>query len=71
MVSETDRAILDHLLRVGNDAPTNIAEDVETAPEYVSQRLNELRREGLVENLGSGVWALTPTGVEWLRSRER
>lgn len=69
--SDTDDRILSHLLRRGNDAPKNIAEEIDTAPEYVSERLRKLREEDLVIPLGSGVWSLTVEGVAYIRAVDR
>lgn len=71
MLSPTEREILIYLLQVGNNAPGNIASGIERTPEYVSTRLRELEEEELVENLGSGVWALTPEGVAAARAYSR
>lgn len=74
MLTETEQDILIHLLQEGNDAPSNIAEDINRSPEYVSNRLSGLSSEGLlVKNKGSGVWALTAEGAEMARAylRER
>ena len=69
MVTDTEQAILIHLLQEGNDAPSNIAEEIGAAPEYVSNRLSGLSSEGLlVKSKGSGVWTLTPEGAEMARA---
>ncbi len=68
MLSETDRDILKHLLTVGNDTPSGIADGLGSHPKYMSERLSKLEGEGLVEPLGSGPWGLTVEGVRAARS---
>ena len=71
METPTEREILIHLLRVGNDAPSNIAPVINRTPEYVSDRLPKLEERGLVTNRGSGVWSLTVEGLEAARVYQR
>lgn len=67
VTSETDEKILCDLLVRGNNAPKNIAEEIGTSREYVSERLKVLEEEDLVRRVGSGVWSLSLGGVRYSR----
>lgn len=67
-LSEGDISILVDLLRHGDNAPKNIAENIGQSRVNVQNRLNKLQNDGFVLNKGSGVWTLTPDGVEMSRA---
>ena len=58
-----DRDILSSILCHGDNVPTNIAENIDKNPKYVSQRLKDLDSRNLVSNKGRGVWTLTDKGL--------
>jgi DNA-binding Lrp family transcriptional regulator len=62
----TDRAILTHLTERGRATPSWIAEETDTQPAYVSQRLKRLKEHGHVEQPHRGLWDLVkdPREVE-------
>lgn len=71
MVTGLQRDVLVYLLQYGNDAPSNIADAIDTNSKYVSQMLDSLESEGLVNPRGAGVWTLTEDGVELARAIAR
>jgi DNA-binding MarR family transcriptional regulator len=70
MVTETEGAVLTHLLKYGNDVPSSIGESIDANPKYVSQIYDSLQEGGYVERR-QGVWSLTPVGVSMAQSINR
>lgn len=63
MLSPVARDALVDLLIHGDNVPSNIAANTDRHPKSVSKRLSDLEDDGLVENKGSGVYALTLEGI--------
>lgn len=57
----TDRMILEELLK-GQNLGANIADDIDRHQKTVTKRLNQLEDYGLVDNVGRGVYGVTPRG---------
>lgn len=72
-VSGVERSILVHLHREGNNIAGNIAKDSGHHPSSIVRSASNLEEEGLITNLGNGVYRLTVEGEEiagLLRERE-
>jgi DNA-binding Lrp family transcriptional regulator len=59
---DADRAIIDVLREGRNNAP-NISERTGYSKQYIRERLKRLADEGLLTNIGSGIYELIPEEV--------
>ncbi|OIB58834.1 hypothetical protein [Natrialba sp. SSL1] len=66
MNPSTDDAILESLRDNGNQQPVHVANKIGRHRKYVGERLRELAKYGLVENLGQGLYRITDTGEGYL-----
>lgn len=66
----TDKQILREL-RDGRNIGANIAEDLDKHRKTVNPRLRQLEDYGLVQNIGRGVYELTPRGKVALENAEK
>lgn len=62
----TDRWILEELME-GRNLGANIAEEVGRHKKTITKRLNQMEEDHLVNNIGNGVYEVTPKGVATLR----
>lgn len=71
-IHQIDFRLLDHLSSHGRNLPSNLATDVDSTPQYVRERLKDLRDKGWVENVGPrnrGLYQITDDGRDALRHR--
>jgi DNA-binding Lrp family transcriptional regulator len=59
---EVDWSIIDKLKEGRNSAP-NIADEVRWGKPYVAERCRRLTDEGILTNIGRGIYELTPEEV--------
>lgn len=57
-----DWEIIDTLQKGRNNAP-NIANETGYSKQYLRERLGRLRDEGIVTNIGSGIYELNPENI--------
>jgi len=57
----TDRLLLEELQN-GRNLGANLAENIDRHRKTVTKRLNQLEDYGLVDNIGRGVYEITPRG---------
>jgi Mn-dependent DtxR family transcriptional regulator len=62
----TDKLILEKL-QEGRNLGANIAEDIDRHQKTVTHRLRQLQDYGAVDNIGRGVYEITPKGEAALR----
>lgn len=67
-----DDRILEYLDEEGPGAPANMEKDnrMQFSKNYLNRRLILLRKAGLVELIGNGVYRITPDGRGYLAGRE-
>jgi Mn-dependent DtxR family transcriptional regulator len=61
--TETELGILD-MLSQGRCTPAYIADELDVSQEYVRDRLRDLKRLGLVEQVHRGLYELSPSDEE-------
>ena len=71
MLTSVDREVLVAILIGGGNTPSNIAEMIDRHPNSIGDSMDRLEEEGLVLPKGSGVYALTYSGVTTARSVNR
>ena len=62
----TDQWILEELMG-GRNLGANIAKEVGRHKKTITKRLNQMEEDSLVNNIGNGVYEVTPKGVATLR----
>lgn len=61
-----DDRILEFLSSEGPNLPTNISDSIDSSRKYTGERCRKLAENGLVENLGSGLYRITELGEQYL-----
>lgn len=68
-----DFEILEKLAEEGRNVPSILGDDLDKHRNYVSQRLNELKRYGMVKKIGErniGLYEITELGKTALENRD-
>lgn len=71
-IHQIDFRLLDRLAD-GRNLPSNLADDVDSTPQYVRERLKDLRDKGWVKNIGPrnrGLYDITDDGRDALHHRD-
>lgn len=61
--TDSEKAVLTHLYRHGDDVPRNIADATGYHVKSLQRTLSGLEKDDLVENKGQGVYRLTAAGL--------
>lgn len=59
---DVDWRIID-ILRDGRNNAPNIAEELDYSRQYIRERLGQLKRDGIIVSIGSGIYELVPEEV--------
>ena len=59
---DVDWAIIDQLREGRNNAP-NIADELDYSGQYIRERFGFLKRGGVIQSIGSGIYELVPEEV--------
>lgn len=69
--TDSEKAILRHLYRQGDDVPRNIADTADYHVKSIQRTLSGLESDELVANKGQGVYRLTVAGLSAARKLDR